>query len=59
VNGWLIRCRRCGRGVQLPLEDLMGYAASGWPDCCGEGMDLYFEVARPKAKLDGEDRMSP
>ncbi len=38
-----LRCDRCGTTRVATVNDLIGFARSGWPWCCGEVMALVHE----------------
>ena len=43
----LLRCCNCGRASPANRSELLSYARSGLPHCCGAEMDLYLRAERP------------
>jgi hypothetical protein len=44
---WMLICMRCGRYTYRTMEDLLFHTRAGWPDCCGDTMDLVTKSDRP------------
>jgi len=42
-----LKCEKCGRRIEnCSSSELVHYASSGWPKCCGEVMVLVIEAKR-------------
>jgi hypothetical protein len=43
----ILRCFACGRSIDCSRTDMLRYAVSGWPRCCGEVLTLYTATEKP------------
>jgi hypothetical protein len=43
----LLRCHKCATTVECRPANLLRYARTKWPECCGEVMTLYQPVPKP------------
>jgi hypothetical protein len=44
---WMLICMKCGRYTHRTMEDLLFHTRVGWPNCCGDTMDLVTKSDRP------------